>query len=129
MQRHRNSNSAMESENRFKNGVRLRNLTRKGGFILFVSLTISAGFFIFNSCKEKESERLEVSPTNLNFEAEETDYKTVFISGNSSWSASSSASWCEVSNSYGKGNGSIRIAVIKNTSTSSRNTMVVRVCC
>jgi len=125
-----NTNRVMEPETISKNGASLKSQTSRGNFILFAVLAIIAGLLTFNSCAEEEQQqepaKLEVSPTNLSFGADDSDYQTVYITSNGSWSASSSASWCNVPSSYSNyGDGSIRITVSKNTSTSSRNTTVV----
>ena len=128
-------NRVMETETIQKNGASLKSHTSKGNFRLrnfrlFAVLAIITGFFTFNSCSEEEQQNsasLEVSPTSLNFGAEESDYQTVYVTSNVPWSPSTSTSWCKISDGYGgyAASGSIRIIVDKNTSTSSRNATIV----
>jgi len=126
MKQNRKLDSVMEPETISKNGASSKSRMSRGDCIM---ISILACFFAiilaFSSCQkfEKESERLEVTPTSLNFDSA-SDYQKVFISSNSSWSASSSSSWCQVSPSYGYGNSSIEITVDRNSSSNSRETTV-----
>ena len=125
MEQNKNLDSVMETGDHFKNGASLKSQMSKGNIrMLSILFCFFATILIFSSCQdEKEPERLNVDPTSLNFEAE-GDNQKIFISSNGSWSASSSSTWCEVSPSYGYGNGSIQITVSRNSTSNSRETVV-----
>ena len=49
---------------------------------------------------------------------------TVNVTSNTAWTVKSNSSWCTVSHATGADNGSFKISVSENTSTSSRNAVV-----
>ena len=102
-------------------GWTLNNIIMKKFVYLFTVLLFAVGL---SSCDEdKEVKKLELSTTSIDFESD-ANSRTIYVYSNVSWSASSSVGWCDVSPYYGNGDGSIRINVDKNTSTSSRSTTI-----
>lgn len=70
-----------------------------------------------------DSNDLSVSPTSLDFTAD-GGVKTVNITSNTSWTASSNQAWVTVSPKAGTENDELTIKVSANTSTSPRNATV-----
>lgn len=66
---------------------------------------------------------LSVSPTSVSM-ASGGESRTVTVSGNDSWTVSSSQSWCTVSPTSGSNSGTIVITTSNNSSTSSRTATV-----
>lgn len=67
---------------------------------------------------------LEATPTSLSFESIATAAKTVSITANGDWTASSSESWCTLSAATGSKNGTISVTVANNTGLESRPAVV-----
>ncbi len=62
---------------------------------------------------------LSISPLSLSFSAQ-GESKTLTITGNDTWAASSSQTWCKLSTTSGTGNGSISVTATQNTTSSER---------
>ncbi len=67
----------------------------------------------------QDAPTLSISPNTLSFDASGGS-KSVSVTSNTSWTVTSSETWCTVSSSSGSGNGTVSISVTANTSTSSR---------
>ena len=72
---------------------------------------------------DKAKFEFSVTPSSLGF-GSSGGQKSIEVSGNDSWTASSSASWCALSRTSGTGASSINATVSKNTSTSSRSATI-----
>ena len=66
---------------------------------------------------------ISLSVNSLNFTSD-SDSKSFTITSNSSWTVSSSQTWCTVSPSSGSNNGSVIVKVEKNKATSSRTATI-----
>ena len=64
-----------------------------------------------------------ISDSSLQFEAS-AGSKTLSVTGNDSWTASSSDTWCTVSPTTGQGGRDVTVSVTANTSTTDRNAKV-----
>ena len=69
------------------------------------------------------STNLSVSPTSLSYTAA-GESKTVTVSSNVSWTATSSASWLTISPASGSNNGTITAVAAANTATSQRTATI-----
>lgn len=69
---------------------------------------------------DKTSYTLSTTATSLSFGTDASS-QTVSIYSNDAWDVSTSESWISLDKSYGSGNGTIKISVTKNTTTSARN--------
>ena len=69
------------------------------------------------------SSTLTVSPTSLSYTAN-SESKTITVSSNTSWTASSSANWLTISPTSGSSNGTITATASANTSASQRNATI-----
>ena len=69
------------------------------------------------------SYNLTVSPTSLNYVANGGS-KTVSVTSNTSWTATSSANWLTISPASGSNNGTITAVATANTSNSQRTTTI-----
>lgn len=67
---------------------------------------------------------LSVSPQSLSFNDVAGASRSVTVSANIEWSATSNQSWCTVSPDRGNGNGTLTITVSENTGTESRTATV-----
>ena len=129
MEQFRNLDSTMETRDHSKNGANLKNQMIKKIFMLFAIFVVIIGF-TFNSCdskeeKEKEPDRLEVNPTNIDVGSEYGNF-SISISSNCDWSAWHPTSWCLVNGpTSGHGNGVLFFIVETNTSASTRNATIV----
>lgn len=65
----------------------------------------------------------DAQPTSLSFEAAAAS-KTVSVTGNDTWTASSSASWCTLSRSSDSGPATITVSVSQNSSSSAREATI-----
>lgn len=75
------------------------------------------------SLDEEISFHLSLSPSSLGFTSAAGD-KSVTVSSNDDWNATSSESWCTVSPASGSGDGTLRITVIKNTQNQKRQAQI-----
>jgi len=75
------------------------------------------------SLDEDVSYNLSLSSSSLDFTNAAGD-KSVTISSNDDWNATSSESWCTVSPVSGSGDGTLRITVIKNTQNQKRQAQI-----
>ena len=71
----------------------------------------------------QEAYTLSVTPTSLSME-NTADSKTVTVSSNGQWTASSNQTWCTLSPSSGTNNGTITVKVTANTTGSARSATV-----
>ena len=71
----------------------------------------------------QEAYTLSVTPTSLTME-NTADSKTVTVSSNGQWTASSNQTWCTLSNSSGSNNGTITIKVSANTIANERTATI-----
>ena len=71
----------------------------------------------------QEAYTLSVTPTSLTME-NTADSKTVTVSSNGQWTASSNHTWCTLSNSSGSNNGTITIKVSANTTANERTATI-----
>ena len=83
------------------------------------TVTIKSGTLTKEVSVYQEGLTFNISPTSMSFDCNSSS-KTLSITSNSSWSASSNRTWCTVSRSSGTGNASISISASENTSSSSR---------
>ncbi|MDR0436784.1 MAG: BACON domain-containing protein [Bacteroidales bacterium] len=67
---------------------------------------------------------LTVNPTSLSFVAS-TEQKTVAVTSNTTWTASSSADWCTVTPTSGDGNGTLTVTVTENTGSTRHASITV----
>lgn len=67
------------------------------------------------------------APASLEFKAEATDSpKSITVTSNEEWTATSSeTSWCTVSPTSGRGSGTVKVTVTKNTALSQRNATII----
>lgn len=65
----------------------------------------------------------DAQPTSLTFDAAATS-KTISVTGNDSWTASSSASWCTLSKTSGTGAANITVSVTQNSASSARTASI-----
>lgn len=66
---------------------------------------------------------LSVSPSTMTFVPAGAQ-KSITLTGNDSWTAKSSQSWCTLSKSSGSGNATITVSASKNTTTAQRTAVV-----
>ncbi len=75
------------------------------------------------SIQEEPTYNLSVNPTTLNYIAA-GESKTVNVTSNTSWTATSSATWLTLSPASGSNNGTITAVASANTSTSERTATI-----
>lgn len=75
------------------------------------------------SLDEEISFHLSVSPSSLDFTSAAGD-KSVTISSNDDWNATSNAAWCTVSPTSGSSNGTLKIMVTKNIQNQKRQAQI-----
>lgn len=75
------------------------------------------------SLDEEISFHLSLSPSSLGFTSAAGD-KSVTVSSNDDWNATSNASWCTVSPTSGTGDGTLKIMVTKNTQNQKRQAQI-----
>ena len=66
------------------------------------------------------------TPVTLTFKADATDSpQNIAVTSNEGWTATSDAtSWCTVSPASGSNNGTVKVTVVNNTSTSQRSAII-----
>ena len=67
-----------------------------------------------------EAATLTVSPTTLEFKADDASNKLVLVTTTESWTASASASWIHLDKTSGSSSGSVTVSVEANTDTDDR---------
>jgi hypothetical protein len=77
--------------------------------------------------QEKNEEMIVVTPSELEFYADETGYQEFTVTANSSWSVTGAPAWVTLSTTEGTGTGSVRVTVSENTSEDSRTPAVLTV--
>ena len=65
----------------------------------------------------------DVQPTNISFGAS-AESRTISVTGNDKWTATSSASWCTLSKTSGTGATTLSVTVTQNTSSSARTASI-----
>ena len=93
--------------------------------IMCVSSDVFAFFIddIVVSQPTTPSYNLTVSPTTLNF-ANSGESKSIAVTSNTTWTATSSANWLTISPASGSNNGTITAVAAANTSTSQRTATI-----
>ena len=90
-------------------------------------LAIAATLFTVVSCGSKvepvEPDTLSVTPASLDFKAEDTSKKLVYVTTNGNWSASASASWIHLDKTSGTGGASLNVTVDANTGADRTGTI------
>ena len=83
-------------------------------------LPLVAAFFLSVSCDPTnitpvEEDTLTVSPASLDFEAEDSSAKLMYVTTNGDWKATTSASWIHLDKASGTGKTSLTVTVDVNT--------------
>lgn len=73
---------------------------------------------------EPEDPYLEVDGSELIFEANDALGREISVTSNADWTVSSSRTWCQVSPSSGKGNGTFEVTCTENTSDVDRRAVL-----
>lgn len=95
--------------------------------LYFKILLLVALPLVLFSCKKEVTPELELSVYNLDI-ANISGEAVVNVDANTDWSASMSSSWCTISPSSGKGNGSITITASDNFTNADRTATLLVVC-
>ena len=87
--------------------------------ILIPLLTLAAALPVFFSCDPTKNgpevqDTLTVNPTSLEFDAEDTSTKLVYITTEKDWTATPSGSWIRMDKSSGTGKGTLAVSVDAN---------------
>jgi len=91
--------------------------------LLRAAAALSAGLLIFSCSKDKVTE-LIVTPLQVNVDVAGATDKTVSITCNDAWTATSGADWLTVSPASGNGNATITLNISANTSIEARETEI-----
>ncbi len=84
---------------------------------------VAAGFLPHICPTDEQPSSLSVSPSSLSYTAA-GESKTVTVTSNTSWTATSSASWLTISPASGSNNGTITAVAAANTSSSQRTATI-----
>lgn len=85
---------------------------------------VNRGDFSELGSLDKTNYTLSASVSSLSYGADVSS-QTISITSNDSWDVATTESWISVDKSYGSGNGTIKVSVSKNTSSSRKGTVTV----